>query len=208
MCTQQLVTPGVSVSKKRHLDVAEPYPYHTPKYNKVAPREEEIVLPPKFKTEIESPPKVIEETTEDDDEDFDDLPGLEFLDVTDGFPDDSFSARSPFIPPPFNDAPIKSASDDSDDISGVIDEIEMMNRAPYIPPPCIDKILSFDDLDLPSDMDEGFSLGNQDNQSKMMNTNIDNIPPDFYDIGNARVPYHLVNKYVTKKNLNNQTKVG
>lgn len=205
LSTEQLITPGIASQKKRTIEVTYNH-YNAPalKYNKIS-TEDEIATSVYVPSSQGMPHKIEDETENDDDEEFDDLPGLEFLDVTDGFPNDCFPSRSPFIPPPFQDASIKSSGCTSDeDDEGIPDECEMMNRAPYIPPPCIDKILSFDDLDLPNDMNEELNLDNH-----VHHTNIDTmIPTEFYDFGHARVPYHLVNKYVGKKDQPNQIKVA
>ena len=123
------------------------------------------------------------------------LPGLEFLDVADGFElvtEEIFSARSPFIPPPFIDADLKPANLSM--IDEFLEEEELLCRAPYIPPPCID-IISFDDMtENFLDMNDSISAGVDVSTTGIDSTTMLN---EFYDIGNAKVPGHLLPKHMS-----------
>jgi len=132
-----------------------------------------------------------------------DMPGLEFLDVEEQLQSfqPELDSRSPFIPGPFSDYDLKSR--DINTLLADIDENELIDRAPYIPPPCIDKIVSFDDLSLP-DLTDNYQDALQDSpplQEEMAgNTAALMDPIDFngqmFDYGNAKVPAHLLKKFM------------
>lgn len=132
-----------------------------------------------------------------------DMPGLEFLDMEEELRDlnsTELEERSPFIPGPFSDYDLKSR--DINSLLADIDDSELIDRAPFIPPPCIDKILSFDDLSLP-DLTDNY-------QNDVEESNVDEgVPPPsvttfmngdepgiMYDIGNAKVPAHLLKRFL------------
>lgn len=150
----------------------------------------------------------VDELSEEDelgqDIDDSDMPGLEFLEVTDDFEDfEGFAARSPFIPPPFIDTELKASNVDGD-LTSILEESELLNRAPYIPPPCIDKIMSFDDLSMSGLDDYDIPLANNcqiPSTQSLMNSALPSNMNQFYDIGNAKVPLHLLSKYSAANKL-------
>ena len=186
------------------------------KYTKVIPtraiepvvkKKQEIIEPTSFKNVPEPavvPVDMPTQYTEPEDlhnVDDPDMPGLEFLDMEEELQDfdaDSFNERSPFIPGPFSDFDLKNRN--IGDLLSDIDENELINRAPYIPPPCIDKIISFDDLSLP-DIGENYQETSFNQQQPMTSTasfmdpnSVD--PNQLYDFGNAKVPAHLLKRFL------------
>jgi len=185
LSNEQIDTPS-STKKRSTVTKATKYPIY---YDDTAPIVKYSKMKENIKVETEKPAPIIQspEPLEmsgvdlDDSDEYDDLPGLEFLDVTDGYPDEAFSSRSPYIPTPFADSMLK---DNFDDLGSPCDDNELIYRAPYIPPPCIDTILSFDDLSYP-DLQES-------SPTVQIKQTPNSIPSELYDFGNARVPYHLL----------------
>lgn len=160
------------------------------------------------KEPMPSPPKVVEPISElmysdPDAPDDPDMPPLEFLDMEEelqNYAPAELDSRSPFIPGPFSDYDLKSR--DINALLADIDESELIDRAPYIPPPCIDKIVSFDDLSLP-DLTDNYQDALDDspvlmaaggNTAAFMESN--DFASQMYDFGNAKVPAHLIKKFM------------
>ena len=129
-----------------------------------------------------------------------DMPPLEFLDMEEelqNFAPAELDSRSPFIPGPFSDYDLKSR--DINWLLADIDENELIDRAPYIPPPCIDKIVSFDDMSLP-DLTDNYQDAIDDSPNPVAGNTADFMDAtDFeqmYDFGNAKVPAHLIKRFM------------
>lgn len=205
-------TPNKTKQKNKKNVVTTPPPTNPieapTKYTKVIPSKPEIepVVYPTKSEALQIPyPKMIEEVpiiplnTDSDDPD---MPALEFLDVEEELRDiaaASFDERSPFIPGPFSDFDLKNRN--ICDLLSDIDESELINRAPYIPPPCIDKIISFNDLPLP-DLDDSYqdlSIFNQQQEEVAGSTapfmDANSLDSNqLYDVGSAKVPAHLLKR--------------
>lgn len=142
--------------------------------------------------------------------DFDDpdMPDLEFLDVEEELRDIAaagFDERSPFIPGPFSDFDLKNRN--IGDLLSDIDESELINRAPYIPSPCIDKIVSYDELSIP-DMDDKYmnapfpfnlqeGMATESTASFMDANGFDSS--QLYNLGGVKVPSHLLKRFLPAK---------
>ena len=198
--------------KKRQSSSAQPavQPIKTPALVTTVPKKYAKAIVHK-KEPLPSPPKIVEPIQnvmypDPDAPDDPDMPPLEFLDMEEELqnfaPAAELDSRSPFIPGPFSDYDLKSR--DINSLLADIDESELIDRAPYIPPPCIDKIVSFDDLSLP-DLTDNYQDALDDSPVPMAaaggNTTAfmeDNnfAANQMYDFGNAKVPAHLIKKFM------------
>ena len=174
------------------------------KYAKAVVQKKEFIPPMPKCVEPLVPEPLFSDTDTPEDPD---MPALEFLDMEEELQSfvPELDNRSPFIPGPFSDYDLKSR--DINSLLADIDESELIDRAPYIPPPCIDKIASFDDLSLP-DLTDNYQDALDDSPNPVMGNTaafIDSAdvrggdfgsPDQMYDFGNAKVPAHLLKKFM------------